>query len=204
LLQPYFQLLQLPVHLSTMDQQAIALHQQFVQLQLLCAVRQGPAGVETINQALEQQLLQQRLIGRHSGWYHGRPVIILQNDYGTGLMNGDIGICLAVEQAGKSELRVAFLQPDGSSGTAVRWFLPGRLPPLETAFALTVHKSQGSEFSHAILLLPPTDSPVLTRELIYTAITRAKQQFSLYLTDWQVLSDAVQRRIVRHGGLRLD
>lgn len=204
LLQPYFQLLQLPVHVSNMDQQAIALHQQFVQLQLLCAVRQGPAGVETINQALEQQLLQQRLIGRHSGWYHGRPVIILQNDYGTGLMNGDIGICLAVEQEGKSELRVAFLQPDGSSGSAVRWFLPGRLPPLETAFALTVHKSQGSEFSHAILLLPPTDSPVLTRELIYTAITRAKQQFSLYLTDWQVLSDAVQRRIIRHGGLRLD
>ncbi|TXH95714.1 MAG: exodeoxyribonuclease V subunit alpha, partial [Rheinheimera sp.] len=102
------------------------------------------------------------------------------------------------------ELRVAFLQPDEQQGYKVRWFLPGRLPPLESAFALTVHKSQGSEFQHAILLLPPTDSPVLTRELIYTAITRAKSRFSLYLTDWQVLGGAINRRIVRHGGLRLD
>lgn len=204
LLQPYFACLQQTVNPDNMNEQAIALHQQFSRLQLLCAVRQGPAGVETINQALELHLQQQRLIGRHSGWYHGRPVIILQNDYGTGLMNGDIGICLAVAQEGKVELRVAFLQPDGSSGRAVRWFLPGRLPPLETAFALTVHKSQGSEFSHAILLLPPTDSPVLTRELVYTAITRAKQQFSLYLTDWQILSAAISRKIARRGGLRLE
>lgn len=204
LLQPYFDCLEDPVSPDDMDQRAILLHQQFSRLQLLCAVRQGPAGVETINQALELHLQQQRLIGRHSGWYHGRPVIILQNDYGTGLMNGDIGICLAVVQEGKVELRVAFLQPDGSSGTLVRWFLPGRLPPLETAFALTVHKSQGSEFSHAILLLPPADSPVLTRELVYTAITRAKQQFSLYLTDWQVLNAAIMRKIARRGGLRLE
>jgi exodeoxyribonuclease V alpha subunit len=203
LLAPYFALLAQPVNALNMDAQALALHQQFGQLQLLCALRQGPAGVETINLALEQRLVQRRLIGKHSGWYHGRPVIVLQNDYGTGLMNGDIGICLAVETDGNQQLRVAFLQADTGSSVAVRWFLPGRLPQLETAFALTVHKSQGSEFGHAILLLPPSLSPVLTRELVYTAITRARTQFSLFLTDWQVFDDAIQRRIVRHGGLRL-
>lgn len=212
-LNPYLDLLQMPVSAVEADQQALLLHQQLTQVQLLCAVRQGPAGVETINQALEQYLAQQHLIQRQGGWYHGRPVIVLQNDYSTGLMNGDIGICLAVPaaadtgrvgQAGQTELRVAFLQPDEQQGHKVRWFLPGRLPPLESAFALTVHKSQGSEFQHAILLLPPTDSPVLTRELIYTAITRAKSRFSLYLSDWQVLDAAIARRIVRNGGLRLD
>lgn len=212
-LNPYLDLLQIPVSRAEADQQALRLHQQLTQVQLLCAVRQGPAGVETMNQALEQYLAQQHLIQRQGGWYHGRPVIVLQNDYSTGLMNGDIGICLAVQgtadtglvgQHGQTELRVAFLQPDEQQGYKVRWFLPGRLPPLESAFALTVHKSQGSEFQHAILLLPPTDSPVLTRELIYTAITRAKSRFSLYLSDWQVLGGAINRCIVRHGGLRLE
>lgn len=211
-LSPYLDLLQIPVAAGQADQQALLLHQQLTQVQLLCAVRQGPAGVETINQALEHYLAQQQRIQRQGGWYHGRPVIVLQNDYSTGLMNGDIGICLAVQAAlqgevqgvVQTELRVAFLQPDEQLGYKVRWFLPGRLPPLETAFALTVHKSQGSEFQHAILLMPPTDSPVLTRELIYTAITRAKSRFSLYLTDWQVLGAAINRRIVRNGGLRLD
>lgn len=211
-LNPYLDLLQIPVAAGQADQQALLLHQQLTQVQLLCAVRQGPAGVETINQALEHYLAQQQRIQRQGGWYHGRPVIVLQNDYSTGLMNGDIGICLAVQAAVhgevqgvvQTELRVAFLQPDEQLGYKVRWFLPGRLPPLESAFALTVHKSQGSEFQHAILLMPPTDSPVLTRELIYTAITRAKSRFSLYLTDWQVLGAAIERRIVRNGGLRLD
>ena len=203
LLTPYLQLLQQPVTSTNMEAQAQALHRQFAQVQLLCALRQGPAGVETINLALEQRLAQQRLIGKNSGWYHGRPVIVLQNDYSTGLMNGDIGICLAVEHEGQPQLRVAFLQPDSGNKNSVRWFLPGRLPQLETAFALTVHKSQGSEFSHAVLLLPPTESPVLTRELIYTAITRARTEFSLLLTDWQVFDQAVSRRIIRQGGLRL-
>ena len=204
LLAPYLQLLQQPVTSVNMATQAQALHRQFAQVQLLCALRQGPAGVETINLALEQRLAQQRLIGKNSGWYHGRPVIVLQNDYSTGLMNGDIGICLAVEHEGQPQLRVAFLQPDGGNISGVRWFLPGRLPQLETAFALTVHKSQGSEFNHAVLLLPPSESPVLTRELIYTAITRARTEFSLLLTDWTVFEQAVARRIVRQGGLRLN
>ena len=204
LLTPYLQLLQQPVTSVNMAAQAQALHQQFAKVQLLCALRQGPAGVETINLALEQRLAQLRLIGKNSGWYHGRPVIVLQNDYSTGLMNGDIGICLAVEHEGQPQLRVAFLQPDSGNNNSMRWFLPGRLPQLETAFALTVHKSQGSEFSHAVLLLPPTESPVLTRELIYTAITRARTEFSLLLTDWQVFEQAVARRIVRQGGLRLN
>ena len=204
LLAPYLQMLQQPVTTATMEAQAQALHRQFAQVQLLCALRQGPAGVETVNLALEQRLSQLRLIGKNSGWYHGRPVIVLQNDYSTGLMNGDIGICLAVEQEGQPQLRVAFLQPDSKNHSSVRWFLPGRLPNLETAFALTVHKSQGSEFNHAVLLLPPSDSPVLTRELIYTAITRARTEFSLLLTDWQVFEQAVARRIIRQGGLRLN
>lgn len=190
-----------PAAAEALAQFARQVHQQFAGTQLLCAVRQGPAGVETINQLAEQLWLADAALPAGTLWYPGRPVIVQQNDYSTGLMNGDIGICLPTDGPAGSDLRVAFLSQDHSGG--VRWVLPGRLPAVETAFALTVHKSQGSEFSHAILLLPPQPSPVLTRELVYTAITRARQQFSLWLTDWGIWQQAVQSQIQRNGGLRL-
>jgi exodeoxyribonuclease V alpha subunit len=138
----------------------------FGEYQLLCALREGPFGVAGLNERLEQVLAQKRKITRlpHSRWYEGRPVMISRNDSALGLFNGDIGIALDRGQG----LRVWFLMPDGS----VKSVQPSRLPEHETAWAMTVHKSQGSEFNHAALILPSQLSPVVTRELIYTAITR--------------------------------
>ena len=118
--------------------------------------------------------------------------MISRNDSALGLFNGDIGIALDRGQG----LRVWFQMPDGS----VKSVQPSRLPEHETAWAMTVHKSQGSEFNHAALILPPQLSPVITRELVYTAITRARQRLSLY-TDERVLVQAIVTRTERRSGL---
>lgn len=172
-------------------EQAIA---AFGDYQLLCALREGPFGVSGLNDRLEQLLAQKRKITRlpHSRWYEGRPVMISRNDSALGLFNGDIGIAL---DRGNG-LRVWFVMPDGS----VKSVQPSRLPEHETAWAMTVHKSQGSEFNHAALILPTQLSPVITRELIYTAITRARQRLSLY-TDERVLVQAIAARTERRSGL---
>lgn len=166
----------------------------FGEYQLLCALREGPFGVAGLNERLEQVLAQKRKITRlpHSRWYEGRPVMISRNDSALGLFNGDIGIALDRGQG----LRVWFLMPDGS----VKSVQPSRLPEHETAWAMTVHKSQGSEFNHAALILPSQLSPVVTRELIYTAITRARKRLSLY-TDERVLVQAIATRTERRSGL---
>ncbi|MGY5369096.1 exodeoxyribonuclease V subunit alpha [Enterobacter oligotrophicus] len=166
----------------------------FAEYQLLCALREGPFGVTGLNERLEQLLAQKRKITRlpHSRWYEGRPVMISRNDSALGLFNGDIGIALDRGQG----LRVWFQMPDGS----VKSVQPSRLPEHETAWAMTVHKSQGSEFNHAALILPTQLSPVVTRELIYTAITRARQRLSLYADD-RVLVQAIATRTERRSGL---
>ncbi len=166
----------------------------FGEFQLLCALREGPFGVAGLNERLEQVLAQKRKIARqaHSRWYEGRPVMISRNDSALGLFNGDIGIALDRGQG----LRVWFQMPDGS----VKSVQPSRLPDHETAWAMTVHKSQGSEFDHAALILPQQMSPVVTRELVYTAITRARRRLSLY-SDESVLAQAVTTRTERRSGL---
>ena len=166
----------------------------FGEYQLLCALREGPFGVAGLNERLEQVLVQKRKMARqqHSRWYEGRPVMISRNDSALGLFNGDIGIALDRGQG----LRVWFQMPDGS----VKSVQPSRLPEHETAWAMTVHKSQGSEFDHAALILPAQMSPVVTRELVYTAITRARKRLSLYADD-RVLAQAVTTRTERRSGL---
>ena len=166
----------------------------FSEFQLLCALREGPYGVSGVNERLEQRLNRQRAIAlpRHSRWYDGRPIMISRNDSALGLFNGDIGI--ALERNG--ELRVWFLMPDGT----IKSVQPSRLPEHDTAWAMTVHKSQGSEFEHAALILPARSVPLVTRELVYTAITRAKRRLSLY-ADEQVLSQAIVTRTERRSGL---
>ncbi|PXW48381.1 DNA helicase/exodeoxyribonuclease V alpha subunit [Erwinia sp. AG740] len=178
----------------------------FGQFQLLCALRNGPWGVESMNERIAHLLYRERLLAGWQGWYPGRPVMVTRNDYGQRLMNGDIGITLTVPQPQPdgSRLwvtRVAFPVSDGSSG--IRWMMPGRLSAVETVFAMTVHKSQGSEFAHTALLLPDSLSPILTRELVYTGITRAKQAFSLGCVGEHstVLAEAVSRRVLRVSGL---
>lgn len=169
---------------------------QFDHFRILCALREGPFGVKEMNALIERVLKNENLINPTGEWYHGRPIMITSNDYNLRLFNGDVGICLKDPEA-KDELRVFF--PDAEN--SVRKFHPFRLSRLETAFALTVHKSQGSEFDHVLLLLPDRDAPVLTRELIYTGITRAKKSVSLCANEAIFLS-AVSRRIERTSGLR--
>jgi exodeoxyribonuclease V alpha subunit len=181
--------------------------QAFDAFQLLCAVRKGPWGVEGLNQRVTDALLRARLIDSDQQWYEGRPVLMTRNDYGLGLMNGDIGIALKLpeqegHEAGKQVLRVAFPRNDGQGG--VRFVLPSRLNDVETVYAMTVHKSQGSEFAHTALILPDALNPVLTKELIYTGITRAKDWFTLIESRAGVFEEAVKRRVKRLSGLMLE
>ena len=181
--------------------------QAFDQFQLLCAVRKGPWGVEGLNQRITAALFKARLIESDQQWYEGRPVLMTRNDYGLGLMNGDIGIALKLPehegaQDGRRVLRVAFPRNDGQGG--VRYVLPSRLNDVETVYAMTVHKSQGSEFAHTALILPEALNPVLTKELIYTGITRAKDWFSLIEPRAGVFEEAVRRKVKRLSGLMLD
>ncbi|NMG00389.2 exodeoxyribonuclease V subunit alpha [Aromatoleum toluolicum] len=177
--------------------------------QLLCALRRGPWGVAGLNERVARMLHAAGLIQADHGWYPGRPVLVTRNDYGLGLMNGDVGVTLelprpapegGLERGLQWGLRVAFPAGDGSDG--VRWVLPSRLQAVDTVFAMTVHKSQGSEFTHAALVLPDTLNPVLTRELVYTGITRARQWLTLATAGSdRVLDEAVGRRVLRASGL---
>ena len=173
----------------------------FDAFRLLCAVRKGEQGVEGLNARIARALCARGLIEQELGWYEGRPVLVTRNDYALGLMNGDIGIALRVPQ-GDGEgtaLRVAFPRSDGTDG--VRFALPSRLNAVETVYAMTVHKSQGSEFAHTALLLPDRTSPILTRELVYTGVTRARTWFTMVETAPGVLEEAVARRVRRISGL---
>lgn len=177
----------------------------FDEFQLLCAVRKGPWGVEGLNQRITQTLFAAQMIESDQQWYEGRPVLMTRNDYGLGLMNGDIGIALRLPEGPVEEnrqaLRVAFPRNDGSGG--VRFVLPSRLNDVETVYAMTVHKSQGSEFAHTALILPEALNPVLTKELIYTGITRAKNWFSLIEPRQGVFEEALRRKVKRLSGLML-
>ncbi|MEX3948933.1 exodeoxyribonuclease V subunit alpha [Paraburkholderia sp. EG287B] len=170
--------------------------------QLLCALRRGPWGVEGLNRRVARLLHEEGLIDPYGDWYAGRPVLVMHNDYELGLMNGDIGIALELPVAAGEPpvLRVAFPAGDGSGG--VKWVSPSRLQGVETVFALTVHKSQGSEFTHAALVLPDTYSPILTRELVYTGITRARSFLTLAVPEGRsVLDRAVLAKVQRASGL---
>ena len=166
----------------------------FGEYQLLCALREGPWGVSGLNQQFEQLLTRHRQIvpQRHSRWYEGRPVMIARNDSALGLFNGDIGVALDRGEG----MRVWFPMPDGT----IKSVQPSRLPEHDTAWAMTVHKSQGSEFTHAALVLPTQIVPVVSRELVYTAITRAKVRLSMY-ADKNLLAQAIATRTERRSGL---
>ncbi len=161
---------------------------------LLCALRNGPYGVENLNRLVEEILSEAGLIESKALFYAGRPVMVIRNDYNLRLFNGDIGVVLP---NASNELRACFAGPEQT----IRDFMPIRLPEHETAYAMTVHKSQGSEFERVLLVLPSEDSPVLTRELVYTGLTRASEEVELW-SDQEIFATAVRRRISRRSGLR--
>lgn len=161
---------------------------------LLSAHRHGAYGTERLNRLIESTLSRAGKLKRDGEAYDGRPILITSNDYQLNLFNGDVGVLARTSQGA---LRAFFRGPDRE----LRSFSPSRLPPHESVYAMTVHKSQGSEFNRIGLLLPPALSPILTRELVYTAVTRAKQHVTLYGST-EVLQDAIARRIDRASGLR--
>ncbi len=166
---------------------------RFNGFRVLCALRRGRRGVEQINREVESRLVEiKAAAGRE--WYHGRPVIITRNDSSLGLFNGDIGICLP--DPSKDGLRVWFESAD----SGLRSFMPAQLPAHETAWALTIHKSQGSEFDEVHVVLPRNDNPVLCRELLYTAVTRAKGRVRLVASE-EICMLAIARKTDRHSGL---
>jgi exodeoxyribonuclease V alpha subunit len=169
---------------------------RFDDFRILCALRQGPWGVAGQNIAIERSLAAASLLPPRRGeWYEGRPVMVTRNDAALGIFNGDIGVVL--RPPGGGELRAYFAAGDGLHSVSV-----GRLAEVETAFALTVHKSQGSEFGHVVLVLPDADSPVLTRELLYTGVTRARLALTLVVNDPARVLTAAARLTRRLGGLR--
>ena len=170
--------------------------QHFEGFRILCAVREGEWGVGGLNLAIEGSLESAGLLRRGGEWYAGRPVMVTRNDYGTRVFNGDIGLTLP-DPARPGSLRVYFLE-----GDKVRSVLATRLRHVETAYAMTVHKSQGSEFRHTVLVLPEDRNAILTRELVYTGITRASGQFTLVSPAGPVLAEAIARRTHRTSGLR--
>ena len=186
---------------DALDEASItALNTAFGRFRVLCALREGPRGVQAVNDTLSRHL-RQAITGDASQagaarqpWFAGRPVMVLRNDPALRLFNGDIGLTLPGPDGA---LRVMF-PAEGGQWRAVA---PARLPAHETAWAMTVHKSQGSEFDTVLLLLPAHRSRVLSRELLYTGITRARQRV-LLAASAGVLGAAVQASSQRHAGLQ--
>mgnify|MGYP000284659160 FL=1 len=166
----------------------------FDRFRILCAVRQGEWGTEGLNAAVQKALADQGGLKAQGEWFAGRPVMVTRNDAQLGVFNGDVGVALPNAQGA---LKVWFLDGDQLRSVSVT-----RLAHVETAFAMTVHKSQGSEFLHTALVLPPGGAEVLSRELVYTGITRAREQFSLIEAQHGLLEAAIARPSVRASGLR--
>ncbi|PYL49624.1 MAG: exodeoxyribonuclease V subunit alpha [Verrucomicrobia bacterium] len=180
--------------LLRLSEPAVAL-KRLAEFAVLCALRRGPFGAETVNALLEGMLFETGLIEGAGRYHAGEPIIVVRNDYNVGLFNGDLGIVLPDAVTG--ELRVFFR----GEGDEVLNFAPGRLPAHEPAFALTVHKSQGSEFHDALVILPERDAPVLTRELVYTGITRVRETVEVWASE-EILRQTIGRKIERSSGLR--
>jgi len=167
--------------------------QELSEFSVLTPLRHGTFGVQGLNTLTEDLLRHHAIISNSGPWYKGRPIMVTRNDHRLGLANGDVGVVWPGEHG--LEAVFGFLEEDS------RRFPLLRLPSLETVFALTVHKSQGTEFQDVLLVLPPQDNPVLTRELVYTAITRARESITIAGTP-KVLKQAVDRPTSRTSGLK--
>jgi exodeoxyribonuclease V alpha subunit len=165
----------------------------FERFRILCAVHQGDWGTQALNAAVQKALADAGLLQVKGDWYEGRPVMVTRNDAQLGVFNGDVGVVLPNTE-GKP--KVWFLD-----GEALRSVSVMRLAQVDTAFVMTVHKSQGSEFEHTALVLPPGGAEVLSRELAYTGITRAREQFTLIEAEAGLLEAAIHRPSVRASGL---
>ena len=166
--------------------------------QVLCALRDGDSGAIAINQRIEQRLRAQWRVPVDSLWYAGRAVMITRNDYAAGLFNGDIGLALEHADGG---LQIWFETVDDQGRASARAFAPATLPEHEGAFAITIHKSQGSEYNRVAVVLPAiAEHRILSRQLLYTALSRAKREIEIWGSDAAVQA-ALAQVTLRHGGL---
>ncbi len=165
----------------------------FERFRILCAVHQGDWGTQALNTAVQKALADADLLQVKGEWYEGRPVMVTRNDAQLSVFNGDVGVVLPNHEG---KLKVWFLDGENLRSVGVM-----RLAQVDTAFVMTVHKSQGSEFEHTTLVLPPGGTEVLSRELVYTGITRAREQFTLVEAEVGLLEAAIQRPSVRASGL---
>jgi exodeoxyribonuclease V alpha subunit len=179
-----------PVFAATSPQEAL---QALEHGRILCALRDGPSGVEGLNRLAESVFRRQGSIPPGQDRYRGLPVMVLRNDYALGLFNGDTGVLWPDEEG---TLQAWFPQEGGGP----RPVAPARLPSWQPAYASTVHKAQGSEFTEVLLVLPEADTPVLSRELLYTGMTRARLTIRVYGRR-ELLVLGMRRRMVRHSGL---
>lgn len=161
---------------------------------ILCSHRRGPYGVAGINRLMESVLQKNGLIDASGPYYRGRPIMLLRNDYTLGLYNGDVGV-IWPDETGQNR---AWL-PDRTGG--LRALSTNRLPVHETVYAMTIHKSQGSEFDRILMILPNGPSPIFTRELVYTGLTRARQSIDIWAQP-DLFATAVQARVERRSGLQ--
>ncbi|MEX0661248.1 MAG: exodeoxyribonuclease V subunit alpha [Balneolaceae bacterium] len=159
----------------------------------LAVLRRGLTGTERLNQLMEKYLVDHRLVQVENGWYHGRPIMITQNDYSLGIFNGDLGVCVRSEDGSFN----VFVE----SGNSVQKISPQRLVHFTPAFFITVHKSQGSEFDQVQLLLPREDTPLVSRELLYTAVTRSRKAFNVN-GSLELVIRGIERPLERFTGLR--
>ncbi len=173
----------------------IDIYKEFSRFQVLCANRHGNVGALAISNLIERNLFHGSGCYNGNSWYPGRPVLILQNNHLLGLYNGDIGICLPSREL-EDKLMVYFQRPDGG----VKQYPPAKIPSCETVFAMTVHKSQGSEYDEVLIVLPETINPVLCKELLYTAITRGKIMVNICAAK-DVFFLTVNKKINRESGL---
>jgi exodeoxyribonuclease V alpha subunit len=162
---------------------------------LLCAHRRGPYGIQHWNRQIEQWLTEATGEPIWSSWYAGRPVLVTANDYGLGVYNGDTGVTVQGGAAQQGMLRAVIAGADEPLE-----FATSRLSDVETVHAMTVHKSQGSQAAEVTVLLPSADSRLLTRELFYTAVTRAKRKVRVVGLEADVRA-AIERRALRASGL---
>jgi exodeoxyribonuclease V alpha subunit len=169
----------------------------FDHFRLLCAVHDGDWGTRSLNLSVQKALATAGLLKPQGEWFAGRPVMVTRNDPELGVFNGDVGVALPGIR-GATALRVYFLDGDSLRSVGV-----SRLAYVETAFAMTVHKCQGSEFLHTALVLPMGGAKVLTRELVYTGITRARESFTLIEGQGGLLQTAIARKSRRASGLGL-
>lgn len=179
------------------DEDARQVLQRFATFQLLVPTRNGKQGLDALNSSVEQRLNHFGFIDLTQGaWYIGRPIMITSNDHSQQLYNGDIGILMPDHQTPTNGARVYFIMSDGQ----LKSFLPSRLPNHETVYAMTIHKSQGSEFDDVVISMPQHWSPLLTKELLYTGITRAKKTVDIFASP-ALMYKTLQTKTQRLSGL---